>query len=154
MQPVTSFALRSEASVDDTDRGPLSAVVRDGRDVGLTIAGATLEGQFILNTGEYLLLVTNNSPYEERLHLYLLDRDLRLAEKAEIGAAYTAGILRDLHPSATSDSLEFVFTNRSRFRLQVHASPGRFWNPSGGLQEAARSLSKRRLQIERMRSDG
>jgi hypothetical protein len=153
MKTVDNFGLRNHADGDSSERAPVSTLLFEGREVGLNLRGATLEAQFALDTGEYLLLVTNNSPYEERMQVYLLGSDFRIAETADLGYAYTSGIVRDIKLSGR-DSLEFTFSGGCRFRLVVHDLPSHFWNVTGGIAEAVRVLKGRRLQLERMRSNG
>lgn len=153
MKTINSFGLRNHPDGDRSERAPISALLFEDREVGLNVRGATLEAQFALDTGGYLLLITNNSPYEERMQVYLLGSDFRIAETADLGYAYTSGIVRDIQLTGR-DSLEFTFSGGCRFRLVVRAQPSHFWNASGGIAEAVRVLKGRRLQLERMRSNG
>jgi len=60
------------------------------------VAGVDLEAEYQVTVGQqtfYLLLITDNVPYEEGLHLYLIDDAFKLAEQKNIGAPYTPGIL-------------------------------------------------------------
>jgi len=124
---------------------PRSEVLRDGRPAGLVIDGARLEAQFAV--GEWsLLLVTDDTPYEETLRAYLLDRGNRIVEQTRLSYAYTPGVVRDLQV-AGERALIFAFTPATRFRLTVHDRPRHFWNAPGGVSEAIRFLSARRLQF-------
>lgn len=150
MTATDEFSLVRQRSADGEtpDQAPRAAVLRRGQPMGLTIDGATLEAQFTVNTDRYLLLVSDDCPYEETLHVYLLNADGKLMESARLAYAYTAGILRDLQV-AENHVLEFTFTGSLRYRLQVHDRPRRFWNASGGVCEIVRILSKRYLEITR-----
>ncbi len=137
---------------DSAYRTPRAAVYSQGRPTGLTLDGAKLEAQFALEGGESLLLVSNDCPYEETLRFYLLDANYKVQEFAELGYAYTPGILRNLHVVADNE-LEFELTGSSRYRLRVHAQPRHVWNAAGGVSEVVRFLGKRRLEVVRETSD-
>ena len=149
MTEIDSFQLiRKDPADGDPYREPQCEVVHRGRPLGLTIAGARLEAQFEVNRGSYVLLVTDDTPYEETLRAYLLDGDGRIIDRTRLGYAYTAGVLRDIQ-IVGERSVVFAFTSEARFRLTVHARPQRFWNVSGGVGEAVRFLLGRRLELTR-----
>lgn len=153
--PIDSFSLtrQSPAGTDDPYQPPHAAVLREGRAAGFTIEGAKIEAQFALDADSYLLLVSDDCPYEETLRAYLLNANLKVIDQATLGYAYTAGVLRDIQIVA-DDALTFAFTGNSRFRLKVHPKPRHLWNASGGAGEVFRFLSRRRLEITRETLDG
>jgi hypothetical protein len=147
MTVIDSFSLRRNSSDSAGDSQPTATVLREGRDIGLTIDGATLEGQFSLGDS-YLLLVTDDCPYEETLRAYLINGNFDVIESVSLGYAYTSGILRDLRIVA-HNALEFIFSGNAVYRLTVHSEPRHVWNVSGGVGEVVRFLQKRHLEIIR-----
>lgn len=143
-----SLALQNPAVEETAYQTPRAAVLRQGHAVGLAVDGVKLEAQFRVNTDAYLLLVSDDCPYEETLRVYLLNNNYNAIDYARLAYAYTAGVLRDIQ-IVGDNVLEFAFTGSSRYRLTVHDRPRHFWNASGGAGEAFRFLSKRHLEITR-----
>ncbi len=67
-----------------------SAVLLHGRDSGAVVAGRVLEAA-VEADGRYLLFLTDNSPYEELLHLHLLDGQGHDLDAATLGGPYSTG---------------------------------------------------------------
>ncbi|TGN40325.1 hypothetical protein [Marinobacter confluentis] len=71
----------------------------------VTIAGKTseepLEGTVLeacVQLGnQYLLFLTDDIPFEDSLHIHLLDEDLERVDTATLGAPYTTGHFRNLN---------------------------------------------------------
>lgn len=61
-----------------------------GRTVGTEVGGCVLEAA-VEADGRYLLFVTGDCPYEELLHLHLLDAQGRLLDSATLGGPYSSG---------------------------------------------------------------
>lgn len=85
------------------------ALAREGNDQALatsfaTIAGRTseepLEGTVleacIQHGNRYLLFLTDDIPFEDSLHIHLLDEDLNRIDTVTLGAPYTTGHFRNL----------------------------------------------------------
>lgn len=125
---------------DPNEDAPRSRLVFRGELTPQRVAGVTLEAQFRIND-KYLLLVTEDVPYEEALHVYLLDDRLRILDELELSNTYTPGILRDLRVIA-ADELEFAFFGEDRWRLQVYDAPRRrlIGNPFAPVKRLNRSL--------------
>ena len=99
---------------------PQSDLLWRGGPVGVRVDGVTLEKQWQVGT-EYLLLLTEDSPYEEGLHIYLLDEEKRVKDALEIAGPYAPGTLRDV---AVDDdaAVSFSFFGEDRWRVEVNAS--------------------------------
>jgi hypothetical protein len=67
-----------------------SAVHLHGRPSGAVVSGQVLEGA-VESDGRYLLFLTDDTPYEELLHLHLLDVQGQLLDSADLGGPYTTG---------------------------------------------------------------
>lgn len=75
------------------------------------LLGKVLEAQY--RTGDdYLLLITEGSPFEEALYIYLLSNELQVKDALELSAMYTEGLIRNLTIN-DSDSLRFSFFERN-----------------------------------------
>ena len=76
MTVIEAFELvRVSAADEDPYKAPQSRLLRHGVATGLTIDGARLDAQFAIED-EFLLLVTDDTPYEETMRAYLLAREL------------------------------------------------------------------------------
>jgi hypothetical protein len=91
--------------------------------VGVRVDGVNLEKQLRVASG-YLLFLTENSPYEEGLHIYLLGDDKSVLDAVELSAPYASGILTDVVTEGDG-SVSFTFFGDDRWRLDVLPSPQR-----------------------------
>lgn len=114
MEPVRLFAL---GTAEQTREGPRSQLIFRTRPLEMVVAGAVLEAQFATGD-EFLLFVTDDCPYEEVLHLYLLDAGMAVVDRVDIGGPYAPGILRDLEPAGPA-CVEFSFIGNERWRVSV-----------------------------------
>jgi hypothetical protein len=115
MRKIAQFEIRPvPAAAGDRSAGRL---VFDGRPVGTVVRGACLDAQFALDSG-YLLMTTEDIPYEEMLWISLLGSDFDLRDVLELGAPYAPGILRGVQVIA-DDGLEFSFFGNDRWRLTI-----------------------------------
>jgi hypothetical protein len=104
-----------EAARDDERR---VLVRRDEPGASVPVDGIVLEAQFALPDGGALVWLTDDSPYEEGLHVYLLGPDDRVHDAVEAGAAWAAGILAIRATGDTWAEFEF-FRTGSVYRLVV-----------------------------------
>ncbi|MBI4903113.1 MAG: hypothetical protein HY820_05720 [Acidobacteria bacterium] len=133
-------------------KAPRALLIHQGSPIGLTLEGATLEAQFAFGD-EFLLLLTDDCPYEESLHIYLLDRDFHTIDRLDVGQGYAAGVLREVQVTGP-DTMRFLFHPGAPYELRVHPEPRHILNTSAGLREMLRAGSKRRLEIRRGEKDG
>jgi len=91
--------------------------------VGVRVDGVSLEKQLRLAPG-YLLFLTEDSPFEEGLHIYLLDDDKSVVDALELSAPYASGILKDAVVEGDA-SVSFSYFGDDRWRLDVDATPKR-----------------------------
>lgn len=116
MQAIDAFELRPIPG-----ELPRSELLWRERPVGLTVDGVILEKQFRVAVG-FLLLLTENCPYEEGLHIYLLDPEYRLLDTLELSAPHAAGIPSDVQPQ-DAWTLTFTFFGDERWRLTIRDQP-------------------------------
>lgn len=118
----------------------------------MEVDGALLEAQFELDDGSRLIWVTDDSPYDEGLHIYLLGPDDTASDSLQAGADFTAGILRFAQIGDSSVDFEF-FKNSVLYRLEIERSPRRrLWLPAGWKYE--HPLSKHRMVVSEIRIGG
>lgn len=120
MDEIQSFSLRRIGG-----ELPRSALLWRGDPTGLTVDGLTIEKQFRVQPG-YLLLITEDSPFEESLHVYLLSPERNLLDALELSVPYAPGILDRLDEREPA-SLTFSFFGDDRWRLDVRDSPTTRW---------------------------
>lgn len=80
--------------------------------------GVILEAQFELKDGSSLICLTDDSPYDEGLHVYLLDQNDAIEDAVEAGADFAAGILRIGQTGDDWMAFEF-FSNDRSYRIEV-----------------------------------
>lgn len=123
MQILTSSAL-SVARIPDLadDAPPLCEILRHGKPTGRRVPGAVLE-QAAQWQSFYLLFTTDDTPFEELLHIHLLDAELDLLDSATLGGIYSTGSF-SLLASAEPDTLRFRFIGGTDWSVQVLPEPG------------------------------
>ncbi len=104
--PSCNYTLRT-IQPPTSDQTAYSELMMAGAPTGKVLDGVILEAA--LTWGPYLLLfVTDDVPYEEILHIYLLDKDLNTQDTAWLGAMYCTGVFSDLD-AAGANTVRFRF---------------------------------------------
>jgi len=122
MQAIEAFSIRPVEEPKGDSR-----LFANGTDVGV-VEGLVLEGQYRCGPG-FLVVTSDDSPFEEGLHFYLFDRSLARLDDVSLGRMYHAGIYRDVAVMPDRDVLEFTFFGGDRWRLSVAPEPTRSWLP-------------------------
>ncbi|HKO93258.1 MAG TPA: hypothetical protein VJU61_19015 [Polyangiaceae bacterium] len=110
LRPSESDEGRSELWVSETKLAKL-------------VPGIHLEAQYAVDDPQkpvFLLLTSYNSPFEEQIHILLVDDQGHLVEQAQLGGAYAPGILKDLRV-VSSERLSFDF--QGPVLVTVHPRP-------------------------------
>jgi hypothetical protein len=95
-----------------------SVLARDGKVLNIEVEGSILEVQLELEDKRVMIWFTDNSPYDEGLHVYLLDEHDTILDALEAGADFTPGILKIA--KIGEDWVEFkFFSNNNIYRLEV-----------------------------------
>jgi hypothetical protein len=89
------------------DGSPTSELLLSNQPTGRLLAGAVFEAA-VQSADGYVVFVTEGIPYEDALHIHLLDGALRLRDSATIGAAFVTGAFTDL-TLVDPDLLRFRF---------------------------------------------
>lgn len=125
MRVIDSFILRSSA--------PNGArACHRSRSLEVAVPGTVLEAQLELDDGGFLLLLTEDRPYEETLHIVLLDRDGHELERLALERPYTPGLFSGMEIVAPT-ILGFRFFSGLVHELEILARP--------------RGLRRRRLRL-------
>jgi hypothetical protein len=142
MRPVQRYSLV------DVDREVNRArLVRDGQPLPLLVSGVLLVEQFDLGDGSSLLWLTEDSPFEEGLHVYLLGREGELEDALEAGATFAPGILKLKATGEEWVEFEF-FRDEVIYRLEVERDARlRLCVPTGWRYE--KTLERHRLRVTR-----
>lgn len=98
-----------------------SELVFKGNPTGVLIIGTNLEAQFDYGEG-YLLFITFGSPYEESLHIYLINYDLHIIDSIRLGQIYTGGILDNVRITA-ENQIKFSFFGNDEWTLTILSKP-------------------------------
>ena len=124
-----------------------SALLFDGKAARTKAHGRILEGQYRLDNGSYLVLTTDDCPYEEVLHILLVDSELRLLDRIDIGREYQAGVFENAR-IADRETLEFDFAGRT-FRLTLLPEGKRFVkNAFFNTLIRHKKFGKKRMRVE------
>ena len=146
MKEITTFSLESQS---DTE----SRLRFNKRKCDINISGVTLEKQYRLDNGFFLIFTTDDCPYEECLHITLLNENHQLVYYLDLGLAYNSAIF-DNAKVISNDMLEFDFYSNMKYRLFINTNGARF-NLQKPLPEVSyyqSIFSKRYLRVDRVKS--
>lgn len=117
MNPSSRYVVHSRDREHET-----ITLARDGTSHYFRLDGNCVEAQFDLDSGEVLLILSDGSPYEAALHIYLLDKHDVVVGAIEGASPYASGIYKFIESG--DDWLNFnFFTNDVVYRLGVFESP-------------------------------
>lgn len=116
MDEIHTFDVKSIASAT-----PRSVLKFQGRETQCVVDGSVLERQYSVDD-RYLLLLTEGTPHEEGLHVYLLTLEFQVLDQLELAVPYAPGILRDVQLEAPA-TLNFKFFDEETWRLDVLPQP-------------------------------
>ncbi len=142
MKTISDFS----AQLDRSATPPTVEIFRDGTATGLRIQAVNLLAQFEISNGDALLVLDEESPYEEMLHFCLLRRD-QLIDHLLYGAPYTSGIFKLMQ--AENDQLHFTFASDEILCLSANADGSRWPQRSvPGASYGTGPLSKHYLTLK------
>jgi len=108
------------------------------------VQGRVIESQFAIGD-RYLVVLSDDVPYEERLSFHLFDARARLVDALELGAPYVPGAFRLV--GTHDDGLTFTFEGERRYTLRVFDSPRRLVGSAPGVRRAGGPLRPHLLQL-------
>ncbi len=132
----------------ESQREPVPKIVLRSRDDGkrITIDAAILIEQYAIDDADTLLVLDEDTPYEEQLHLVLIRKN-RILDHIVIGTIYSSGIFKEV--GAAGNTLRFRFESDAVWSLSIDSAGRRVF---GGLPRGARRrgglLARRHLFLE------
>jgi len=117
MKPIEEYSL-----VPPGKKGGRARIRRPGQAQPLEVEGALLEAQFELEDGRRLVWLSDDSPYDEGLHIYLLGHEDTVEDSIHAGADFAAGIVKFREVGEWSVDFEF-FLNAVVYHLGVEQAP-------------------------------
>ena len=105
---------------------PEIALTPEGAAGLIIVDAAQLVAQYETASRDILLILDEDCPYEEQVHLALV-RDDAVADHIVIGAPYATGAFREL--STDGDVLRFNFNGDDVWRVEVRTSGSRMPEP-------------------------
>jgi hypothetical protein len=151
MKQIAIFSLETPAPAQ-ADELPRAELIKLDRSTGIVVQGSRLEAQYEVS-GRFLLMLTEDCPYEEGLHIYLLDGGNSILDETHMGQPYTPGILSHLE-ATDHDELQFAFFGNDRWKLEILQKPRRMPFKSHSPQVEtrwSRLFSKHFLELTRMK---
>jgi hypothetical protein len=95
-----------------------SILIRDGKTLDVEVDGTCIEAQFKNKDGCVLIWLSDESPYDEGLHIYLVDENDNISDALEAGFDFNSGILKILNTGEDWIEFEF-FQNDCLYRLGI-----------------------------------
>lgn len=132
----------------EQQREPTPKIVLRDRSGGklISLEAASLVAQYAVSAALTLLVLDEDTPYEEQLHLVLV-RESKKVDHIVIGALYTAGVFRVV--TADKDALRFRFEGDGVWSVLASTTG---WRGLGGLPRGARRrgglFARRYIKLE------
>lgn len=104
------------------DRDGCGKITKNGEKLENNIPGTVLEAQFITADNKFLILTSEDCPYEEALHIILMDRSGSILDKVEVSQEATPGIVKDVEV-LNERRLKFKFIGNGIFTVDVLEVP-------------------------------
>lgn len=102
-----------------TETSPQKSKLKlSGAEKTINIPGSVLEAQIELENGWYLILTTENSPYDEALHITLLDQYLEILDQVELSQGMTPGIVKNIQ-IIDAEHMQFNFNRINPYVLEI-----------------------------------
>lgn len=132
--------LEIKALFDLVETGPEKSLIKlSGSNKTVEVPGSVLEAQLEMQNGWMLIFTTENSPYDEALHVTLLDKNLEILDQVELSEDMTPGIVSGIK-IIDSDHLQFMFNRSGPYNVEVDISGFLFPNSS---EYAKRDFTKK-----------
>ncbi len=119
MKKVNLFSSISHYRLDNQ---PHIQLLLQGHPTGRHLKGRELMDQYASGQ-RYVLITSDDNPFDEVLHIYLLDLELNILDEMDLSQPYTPGIYRPQHHYG--ERLEFTFFPEGLWCLEVREQPKR-----------------------------
>ena len=110
----------SLASSNDADPPVSQLVNQDSQSVA--VRGKSLEAQFATPTGQSLLILTDDCPFEETVRVILLSAELVIVDELEFASAYESLIVQTVN-ARSKDMIDVQCDNQRRLQISLHEQP-------------------------------
>lgn len=117
MQKVTLFSVQPKRS---SGNDPTCQLKLQGHLTGRTLKGRKLVDQFASGQ-RYVVITDDDNPFEEVLHIYLLDLELNVLDELDLCQPYTPGVYQ-LHRH-DDRQISFRFFDEGLWCLHVRQEP-------------------------------
>lgn len=124
MRPIELFTLADSHRQKDKKM----LISKKDHPLAIDVDGLRIDAQFVLNDGRFLVWLTENSPYDEMLSVYLISADGIIEDSVEAGARFgmgPAGILEIKKLKESWVEFEF-FTDDTISVLEISGRHRRF----------------------------
>ncbi|MEZ6134439.1 MAG: hypothetical protein R3C53_05970 [Pirellulaceae bacterium] len=88
----------------------------------IVLQGKTLEAQFCVDYQTFLLVMTDDRPYEETLRFYLVSDQMHVLDQLVYDAPYQAMIVQSCEVS-NANTVQITANDQQQFSLQVSETP-------------------------------
>lgn len=122
MKSIDKFGLEPVPPANNED-DEQSTLVVDKKLTAIALKGLSLDAQFE-HEGKFILFVTHDSPYEEFLHIYLLDKNFLTIDEIQMSQnmAQPLQLIGDLQ-IIEPNQLQFSFFGKDSWLLTVSEKP-------------------------------
>jgi hypothetical protein len=111
--------------------GHQARLVICGQPTSTIVDGVAVEAQFDVAGGQGLIFLTEDSPHDEGLHVYLVGDEGTIEDAVEAGSTFSAGMLEIKDVRQDSLDLHF-FQNDVLYRIELRSRREfRFFLPAG-----------------------
>ncbi len=94
-----------------------SQLLFEGREI-IVANGEIIEAQFKTDSGQYLLIISDNCPYEDGINFYLFSDDLKILDQLSICQSYTSVQFENVQIIDDS-TIEFSFVSEKKNRVKI-----------------------------------
>ncbi len=119
LRTIDTFTLRVVAAHEEA--APTSELVHQGTPTGVLLAGVVLEAAVAWNES-YLLFLTDDIPFEDSLHIHLLDTYFQPLDTASLSSMYATGSFSGL-TMMPPDHLALRFFGDMDWRVELLSRP-------------------------------
>lgn len=99
---------------------PRVQLLLQGHPTGRHFKGRQLVDQYASGQ-RYILITSDDNPFDEVLHIYLLDLELNILDEMDLSQPFTPGVYRACH--YYGERLEFTFFAEGIWCLEVREQP-------------------------------